>query len=95
MFYGHPATTEIPGAGTYEYDREFADNDNPSYSIAFPLQHKPSNSLKLTTDYIINFNFVFYDEFFQTPILPLTSMMSSTPLSLLSVAPLPASWVKG
>ena len=37
------ATTVTPGAGTYEYDREFDDNDNPSYSIALHLPHKPSN----------------------------------------------------
>jgi hypothetical protein len=43
----HAATTESPGAGAYEYDREFADNDNPFYSIAFPLPQKPSKSLKI------------------------------------------------
>ena len=38
----HTATTVTPGAGTYEYDREFEDNDNPAYSIALPLPQKPS-----------------------------------------------------
>ena len=44
MLCDRTASTVTPGAETYEYDREFADNDNPSYSIAFPLPHKPNNS---------------------------------------------------
>ena len=38
----HTVTTVTPGAGCYEYDRDFEDNDNPAYSIALPLPQKPS-----------------------------------------------------
>lgn len=44
-YYDCIATTVTPGAGTYEYDREFEDNDNPAYSIALPLPQKPSRTI--------------------------------------------------
>ena len=32
----------IPGAGEYEYDREFDDNPAPKYSHGLPLPTRPS-----------------------------------------------------
>lgn len=42
-----------PGAGTYEYDREFKDNDSPAYNIGLPLPQRPSE-LPLPTACTVN-----------------------------------------
>ncbi|CAI8030026.1 hypothetical protein GBAR_LOCUS17020 [Geodia barretti] len=44
LLYPEYVPAETPGAGEYEYDREFADNSAPKYSHGLPLPARPNSN---------------------------------------------------